>query len=100
MNSATWKDEDRQLFLTSELMEHFGAITQMMGNSQTQKPHPYWQRPKNLMAAPAVVLTAEYDILRDEVRLMPKKWKKQVSKFPTKNLSARFMVLGLAEALP
>ena len=72
MNSATWNDENRQLFLTSELMEHFWRHYADDGQF-TDEASPINKDLKNLGGlAPAVVLTAEYDILRDEVHLCKK----------------------------
>ncbi|MED5368315.1 MAG: alpha/beta hydrolase fold domain-containing protein, partial [Pseudomonadota bacterium] len=103
MNSATWKDEDRQLFLTSELMEHFWRHYADDGQFTDPEASPLLAKDlKNLDGlAPAVVLTAEYDILRDEgaayaqkleeagIEVSYKEFKRQIHGF-----------VGLAEALP
>ena len=80
MNSATWKDEDRQLFLTSELMEHFWRHYADDGQFTDPEASPLLAKDlKNLDGlAPAVVLTAEYDILRDEGAAYAKKLEEAV----------------------
>ena len=103
MNSATWRDEERQLFLTSELMEHFWR--HYAEDEQLTEPEASPLLAEDLKSltglAPAVVLTAEFDILRDEgaayaqkleeagVEVSYKEFKRQIHGF-----------VGLAEALP
>ena len=103
MNSATWKDDARQLFLTKELMEHFWR--HYADDEQLTDPEASPLLADDLKSldglAPAVVLTAEMDILRDEgaayaqkleeagVDVTYKEFKRQIHGF-----------VGLADALP
>jgi len=103
MDTAGWKDDARQLFLTSNMMEYFWRHYA----NEDQFTHPdasplLADDLENLdQLAPAIVMTAEYDILREEGEAYAKKLEEAGHKVVYKDFKRQIHAfLALAEVLP